>query len=848
MKKTLLFVFITAACSIVCAADFSVSSGQLRMTINSTGEVTELTNLADGKNYVAARKSKNWKSYLIMCSKYGGKELPPSTMSVLKETKNGALLQFKYSNNTELKVNVQNKGDYIRMELVDAQPLKEINKIVWGPYKTTMNGPVAIWLGFNRSDDFTVGCLSLEPNTDGKHKYAPVSANYDIYGSFIALYSLDHTRPVQFKPYRFSTPINVTVKGSAVALFGVPRGRKSELDMIEKIELAENLPHPTYLGKWNKRTPSVQKISLWLGLDHNNKEKCMNIAREMSAGTICRMHGYFSNWGHFDIDKKVFPGGTEEIATYNKKLWEDAHVKDTTYTLSGFLKPMSGPEPWISPIPDPRLAKFDPVSSVSADFAKEAKTFRIKNIKGYLRIFKGKSVKVLCVGNEMIEFKTMKQDGNDLVIGGAQRGAFKSAAVDHKKNEKVRYMFVKGYHNFYPGTVEMNNEMAANIGRSAQACGSGVVILDGYESCFETGHTEYALNTFAKTIYDLGGAKDRLMSYSLTLGNYNWHMMSYQSWGEYQLERGFRGTMLDYRIGKQILLHNNLVPNKMGQYYPTDATLEDIEWLMARACGWDAGVDLNIKVNKITKNPEYKAMCNALRLWEKARMDKVFTEKQKMFLRQTDRLYHLSEDKNGKLQLKFVKFWQHKGVKISPPSVFDVKSVKNATVKPLSVKWFWTHNPAIFAECGLSDDLVYTTSSQGSAEWSVKLPASPNNKIPEQEHLLPLLRLSANAPCGVTDICIKANGNELKLPVTLNPGEYLSIPHDTKLGCIYDSKTHDIKREFYVPQFNSCWYLPNLKRGKVNKIELSCKPIKKGADVKVLLNLRYWNDILKKKK
>jgi hypothetical protein len=84
------------------------------------------------------------------------------------------------------------------------------------------------------------------------------------------------------------------------------------------------------------------------------------------------------------------------------------------------------------------------------------------------------------------------------------------------------------------------------------------------------------------------------------------------------------------------------------------------------------------------------------------------------------------------------------------------------------------------------------------------------------------------------------------LPVTLEQGEYLSIPHDTRWGCIYDAETHNIKREFYLPQFNSCWYLPNIKRGQTNKVALVCDPIEKGKSISLILNLRYWNDILPK--
>ena len=827
------------------AAPFSMTAGKLGLKLNGKGELTELYDTASGKNYLASAVNKNWKSSLLKCKQYGGNEEMPEQMTVLKKNAGSALLKFNYKSGVALTVKLQVKSGYFRMELVDAAPLKNIDCIVWGPYKTSMRGPIAEWIGFNRSDNFTIGCLSLEPNTDGRHGYDPISASYEGFGSQIALYSHDHTKPREFRKWMTSTPINVTVKGSAVALFGVPRSRKYELDMIEKIELAEKLPHPTFLGKWNKRTPAVQKISIWIGLDQNNAEHCIQLCKNMHAGTVCRMHGYYANWGHFDIDKHIFPGGYAAVHAMTDKAWKEATLKNTTYTLSGFLKPMSMPEPFITPVPDKRLAKFDPVSSLASPVSADDQTITLKKVKGLTEIYKGNSRKVICIDNEMIEFKTMDEDGETLLIKGAERGAFKTKAEPHKPGTPVTYMYVSGYHNFYPGTVDMNNEMASYIGRDAQKCGNGVIILDGYESCFETGHSEYALNTFAKTIYDMGGEKDRLMAYSLTQGNYNWHMMSYQSWGEYQLERGFRGTCLDYRIMRQIQYHNNLVPNKMGQYYPTNATTEDIEWLMARVCGWESGVDFNVNLGGMVKNPEYNSICSALGLWEEARMKKIFTAQQKMFLRQTDRLYHLEKSTDGKLKLKFVKFWQHKGVKISSPSVFSIEG-KQGTVKPCSIKWAQTHNPAIFAECGLSDDLLLPAGDD-KAEWNVTVPAGNDNRLPKEQHLLPVVRLGKNAKFAVKNIRISANGAELLLPVTLNPGEYISIPHNTKLGCVYDAKTNNVKREFYLLQFNPYWYLPNLKRGQKNKITIKCEFVTQGKKSDVILNLRYWNDILSKR-
>jgi hypothetical protein len=523
------------------------------------------------------------------------------------------------------------------------------------------------------------------------------------------------------------------------------------------------------------------------------------------------------------------------------------HITNTTYTLSGFLKPMSLPEPYVTPKPSPDLAKYDPRTKLTENLSQDATEFSIQSVKGFMDIFKTNTFKVICIGNEMIEFKSMEEVGGKLLIKGAERGAFKTEKSSHTPEDEVIYMFVSGYHNFYPGTVAMNNEMATNIARDAVEAGNRAVVLDGHESCFETGHGDYALNQFAKIIYDMGGQKDRLMCYSITQQNYNWHMMSYQSWGEYEIEKGFRGTCLDYRLMRQLQYRHNLVPNKMGQYYPSEASAEDVEWLMARTAGWQAGVDFNININQMLKNPDYKKICSILKVWEKAKAANAFSEKERLALRQTDRLYHLEEKSNGKFKLEFKGFWQDKNVKISPPSAFTIKADKKESIQPLSIKWSWTHNPAIFTECGLSDDLIHTTGNQKSM-WTVKFPATSDPRHNKKQHLQPVVRIPASAPTGAKNIRIKVNGATLLLGDTiLNPGEYLSIPHDGRLICIYDMKSHQIKREYLVHQDNPYWYLPEFNRGEDNKVEVTCSPIDEKKQTTLKLNLRYSNIILPKK-
>lgn len=843
LKKVLIIGCMTYALNLFASPAYTIKSKGLQISLDDKGEVTELINTKDNKNFIASVENENNRSYLIRCKTYSCKNQEnPTSMKVLKKSGRSALLAFTFPSKVKLVVKAENKKDYIKLTLVKATPLKDIDTIYWGPYKTTMRGRVGQIIGLLRNKACSIGGLSLEPNTDGDHGRA---ANYENYGSFISLESLDQSHPRELRKWMTSKPIKVTVLGSSIALYGVPAGRKNELDMIEKIEIAEKLPHPIFQGKWNKRTTNVKKLSLWLGLSQSNADKEIELAKDLHAGTICRMHGYYSNWGHFDLDKNIFPGGYKALQELTQKAWDEAKVLNTTYTLTGFLKPMSEPEPFITPKPDSRLAKWDPTTSLAASVNQDAKELKIRVKEGVVDVIKASSYKVVCIDNEMIEYKSYKVKGKTVILQEAQRGAFKTKATPHKKKSKVKFMYVSGYHNFYPGTVGMNNEMAGYIARDMIKSGNRVLILDGHESCYETGHAQYALNIFPKVIYDkIGAKKDTLITYSITLGNYNWHMISYASWGEYQLEKGFRGTCLDYRINRQVEHQENLTPNKMGQYYPDDkTTIEDLEWLMARVCGWDSGVDFNLDYNRMHKNPNYKAFCKTLALWDKARAKNLFSEKQKMGLRQTDRLYHLSKTSSGKLKLKFVKRWQHKGVVIAPPSVIKIKRTSDAKVKKLSIDWSWSHNPAIFKECGVSNDLIFSSKNSENT-WDVTLPKVKDDRERKSLALLPIVRVPSNAPCAVTDIHIGSNGGDMVLPITLKPGEYATLPHTTRWGCVYDAKTHKVKREFYLPQFNSCWYLPSLKRGEVSKIKVTAKPVKEGSVAKLIVNLRFWNEIM----
>ena len=202
-------------------------------------------------------------------------------------------------------IKVDNKTDYFRFELLSVEPRNEIEGIVWGPYPTTINKKIGETICVVRDSLFAIGMQALDINTvegllfgddaggcfidplpgqqvpdsirsmigkkveinvnetgdmpDYVRMYRGTAAVKKDFGSELRLFSRDHRKPriipvwkgpTEYKQY--VEPIDVDFAGSAIALFGC--SAEKTLDIIEKIELGEGLPHPELDGVWIKRS------------------------------------------------------------------------------------------------------------------------------------------------------------------------------------------------------------------------------------------------------------------------------------------------------------------------------------------------------------------------------------------------------------------------------------------------------------------------------------------------------------------------------------------------------------------------------------------------------------------
>ena len=106
--------------------------------------------------------------------------------------------------------------------------------------------------------------------------------------------------------------------------------------------------------------------------------------------------------------------------------------------------------------------------------------------------------------------------------------------------------------------------------------------------------------------------------------------------------------MQEYRINNQAFCERNFIPKMLGWYLLTPTTcLSDMEWMLARAAGFDAGFALATSPNALRKNPETGKALDAIREWETARRSGVLTSTQREQLKNPKREFHLERVADG---------------------------------------------------------------------------------------------------------------------------------------------------------------------------------------------------------
>jgi len=638
--------------------EYAWKSDNLTITIDNKGYLTGLTDIQSGKNYC----SQDMTSPLIQLKKDSSIYHPISFEST--DEQGLYILNFE-TIPTRVLMRIEAKSSHIVFVLEKLDNNVGIDLAIWGPYANTINETIGEIVGVVRDHEFALGIQALNIRTLGgypsqendqepaydifesnhlvdvsdsvKVLYRGQTARKNTSGSVLQAYVRDRSKArviPNWNHEKYVAPAfdDQGIEGSSIALFGCLE--KEALETIGKIELAEGLPHPMIDGQWGKTVRSVTASYLIMNFSEAYLDLAMNLTKQ--AGLKYLYHGGpFVNWGHFELNSKEFPDNWESMARCVE--WaekEGLHLG--LHTLSNFI---TTNDPYVSPKPDPRLAKVGS-SSILADISIQETEILIES-PVFFNQMKNNTLHAVVIDDEIIRYREVSTSKPWRLID-CERGAYNTEKSSHAKGSVIAKLMDHGYKTFLTNP-ELSKEVALHIADLYNQTGLKQISFDGLEGNWSTGMGQYGRQLFVKYWYDAlnPDLQGKVITDASNPGHYFWHMYSRMNWGE-PWYAGFRESQTQYRLLNQAFYQRNLMPSMLGWFRMTpEISIEDIEWLLARAAGFDAGFALVTSLAIVESHGMGNNILNTIKIWEEARMAGAFPEEFKKDLQNIKKEFHL---------------------------------------------------------------------------------------------------------------------------------------------------------------------------------------------------------------
>lgn len=576
------------------------------------------------------------------------------------------------------------KRTHWALELLELRCRERVEVVLWGPYPTTISNIIGETIGVVRDSEFAIGIQALNSKTLGGYPteendieagfsaddlggytelpsglakgqdYRGDTARPAAFGSVIQAYCRNRDRDRVISNWghaRYLAPafFDGGVEGSRVALFAVPAS--AALDTLGAIEVAEGLPHPLLDGVWAKKASQARESYLIVDFGEATIGRAVEMTRR--AGLRYLYHSSpFETWGHFRLKLGLFPNGVEGLRACVERAKAEG-VRVGVHTLSNFITPN---DPYVSPKPDSRLAR------IGTDVLRVAlNAVEREVVIGDPEWFrKDTALNTVVIGEELIRYRSVSASAPWRLLE-CERGAWGTEPAEHAKGASVGRLMDHGY-NVFLTDAALSEEVARNIAGLCNRTGIRQLSFDGLEGNWSTGMGQYGRTRFTTAWYEAleDGLRGQVINDASNPGHFNWHIYTRMNWGE-PWYAGFRESQTLYRFRNQLYFERNLMPRMLGWFaLRPETSVEDAEWLLARAAGFDAGFAL---ASSLASTAQLAAdpmsaeasrhsgavlpILETIRVWETARMAGAFSPEVRALLRDNAREFHLEESGPG---------------------------------------------------------------------------------------------------------------------------------------------------------------------------------------------------------
>ncbi|HOZ47325.1 MAG TPA: hypothetical protein PLO37_04660 [Candidatus Hydrogenedentes bacterium] len=404
--------------------------------------------------------------------------------------------------------------------------------------------------------------------------------------------------------------------GLQPARFGlIASPREGFMSAMQRFEGASGLPSPKPGGTWNKESPWIKRSYLFItGFRESQFDSVLALARRGGFDMILMgQESWAKATGHYEINTDHFPGGLDALArTFQRFREAGFHVG--LHFLGPSIYP---PDPYLTPVPDPRLFKdaamplADGVGA-QGDFlptGEPPETFPAED-GGY----HGDGA-VVQIGDELIQYAARSMEV-PFGFSGCTRGILGTLAAPHAAGDSVMHLKKSyGYYLFDMDT-SLLDEVSTNFARVANACDIDMIYFDGSERL--QGDHWYYNARLHKAFFDKLARKDILIQAS-SFSHYSWHILARSASAD---GHGDLKGYLDERSAWLDAFKRNAMPLDIGWYYGYDTmcTPDMYEYVLGASIGYDSSISFQVSFDAASRHPFTGEILDLIARYERLRL------------------------------------------------------------------------------------------------------------------------------------------------------------------------------------------------------------------------------------
>jgi hypothetical protein len=448
--------------------------------------------------------------------------------------------------------------------------------------------------------------------------------------------------------------------GSSIALWGSPDSI-ALLDVIQEIVLTEDLPYPTFNGKWVKDPTSYVPDAMTNG---SLNDSIISYTSQLGFKAISLYDQGFirpdrGNEGY--IDGKDFENKSIKLTSGNKSHKEFSEMAASygitigRTTITNALAPGTKDA---SPLPSDSLCYqqkrllVNSINPTDTILVVDDPTHleEIASWEGH-----AENLNMIKIGKELIYYLGVSESKPYRLLN-VKRGYWGTKPLDHQANDTIYKLQVTlnyGYDGLIPN-MELQDKIAEYYADVCFINGLGYYDFDGQEFLFNNGHGYYSAKRFFRKMFERAAIHGipSIRFTGATLSEGSWHYQSIWNVGGgknlYDVETREWGSTTSQGKDLRDVTFSNFFPVGMGGNFPINAnsTVEQYEHIQAISVGVGTTYSLVLNQKDVESCPQKYEIFKAIRTWENARAANAFPRTIKKLLADPNRNWRLQDGEN----------------------------------------------------------------------------------------------------------------------------------------------------------------------------------------------------------